>query len=70
MEIPADQAAAVLDQVRDILGYHVAKLTASVPLDQQMKALAFDCYTQGLIDGAQVGGRLPIDRVPLGGEPC
>ena len=66
MEIPGDQAAAIMEQVRDILGYHKAKMSGAVPLDEQFKALAFDCYTQGLIDGQQVGARMNFRNVVLG----
>jgi hypothetical protein len=58
MEVPAEHAAAVLDRIVDILGYHVAKIDGQRPLSDQMKSLAFDAYTQGLMDGARVGGRL------------
>lgn len=58
MEIPAEHAEHVLERVVDILGFHVANVSAAVPLAQQMKSLAFDAYTQGLIDGAQVGSKM------------
>jgi hypothetical protein len=54
MEIPADHAAAVEERLEDILGYHQAKLSGAVPVNQQMRSLAFDAYTQGLLDGAQI----------------
>lgn len=53
MDIPAAQAQALTEQIKDILGFHVERFSARTPVDQQMKALAFDCYTQGLLDGAQ-----------------
>lgn len=54
VDVPAAQAAAITEQIKDILGFHVERFSARVPVDQQMKALAFDCYTQGLLDGQQV----------------
>lgn len=54
VDIPADQAKAVLEQIGDVLGFHIESLNPRAPLADQMKALAFDCYLQGLMDGQQV----------------
>lgn len=43
-----------MKQLEDIIGYHVAMLSPKVPLEQQLKSLAFDCYTQGLLDRGQL----------------
>lgn len=51
---PAEQAEAAKAQIADIVAYHVASFSTTKDIDEQMKAVAFDCYVQGLLDGAQV----------------
>lgn len=58
VEVPKASADAVNDRIADIVGFHVSSLSPSVPLEQQLRALAFDCYSQGLFDGAQIESKV------------
>ena len=52
---PEEQAEVARAQIADIIALHVAKFSPTKDIDEQMRACAFDCYVQGLLDGAQVG---------------
>lgn len=60
IEVSEHQAKVVMERIVDIVGFHLATLSTAVPLDQQLKSLAFDCYTQGLLDGAQIGHGIAV----------
>lgn len=47
-------AAVARAQIEDIVALHIASFSATKDIDEQMRAVAFDCYVQGLIDGSQV----------------
>lgn len=64
MEAEAGWVKAVDEQLHDILGYHAATVDASRPLREQFRALARDCYLQGLLDGAKVRPR-DVRTAPL-----
>ena len=51
---PEEQAAHARAQIEDIVAYHIASFSPTRDIDEQMRAVAFDCYVQGLLDGAQV----------------
>lgn len=51
---PAEQAAIAQAQIADIVALHIAKFSATKDIDEQMRACAFDCYVQGLLDGNQL----------------
>lgn len=58
-EFPADQGEVARKQIEDIVAYHIASFSPTKDIDEQMKACAFDCYVQGLLDGAQVAKVMP-----------
>lgn len=59
----AEQAAAAQAQIADIVDYHVATFSVTKDIQEQMRGVAFDCYVQGLLDGAQVAPLVgSIDR--------
>jgi hypothetical protein len=51
---PQEQVDLVKPQFADIVEYHIGLFNAWRPMDEQMRALALDCYLQGAIDGAQI----------------
>lgn len=53
-QFPEADAAKAREQIADIVAYHIASFSPTKDIDEQMKAVAFDCYVQGLLDGAQV----------------
>lgn len=65
IDVPATSVAVVEERLALVLRLHVKRLNAAIPLADQMKSLAFDAYTQGLIDGAQVGQQQDIRNVVL-----
>lgn len=42
------------EQIADIVAWHIASFSPTKDIDEQMKAVAFSCYVQGLLDGSQV----------------
>lgn len=75
VNVPQDQVDTVEKQIRDVIALHMAQFSAHVSIESQMRSLALDCYTQGLLDGAQVGEGMErrataatrISNVPLTG---
>ena len=74
VKFPADQVEAAKAQFEDIVQYHMGKFSVTQDVDTQMRALALDCYIQGLIDGNQVApvvqqmtGDLRVTELPGGG---
>lgn len=55
MQVPGETAKVVDERIGEVLQLHIKRISAAVPLSQQMRSLAFDAYTQGLLDGAQIG---------------
>lgn len=51
---PVEDAAVAKAQIQDIVAYHAANFSPHKSFMDQMDALAFDCYVQGLIDGEQL----------------
>lgn len=51
---PVADAEVARQQIEDIIAFHLASFSPSKDIDQQMRAVSFDCYVQGLLDGAQV----------------
>ena len=42
------------EQLNEILAFHAANFNVRKPIDEQMKKLAFDAYTQGILDGQKL----------------
>lgn len=59
MTLTGEQARLLDDQVRLVVDYQLDKLNGYIPLRDQLKELARNCYLQGVLDGQQV-------RVPDG----
>lgn len=55
LPIPAENAAVAKRLIAPIVRAHVDSFTAYRGVKEQMEALAFDCYVQGLLDGHQCG---------------
>lgn len=55
VDIPRDKYETVRHRFYPIIRYRVDQLNHYKPLFEQLEELAFDCYTQGLIDGEQIG---------------
>lgn len=56
---PEEDAKHARAQIEDIVALHISKFSATRDFDEQMRAVAFDCYVQGLLDGFQVAKRMP-----------
>ena len=54
VSFPDEQAQVAKAQIQDIVAYHAGIHTPHKSFMDQMEALAFDCYVQGLIDGNQL----------------
>jgi hypothetical protein len=54
VKLPAEHVRTAEHQIEAIVRFHIVKFTAYLPMLDQMKSLAFDCYTQGLLDGTAV----------------
>lgn len=52
MEIPANQHDAIESRVRPRLNFLLDSPYLLINIQEKVEALAFDCYTQGLLDGA------------------
>lgn len=66
MPTTPEHVAQMDERTSDILGYHLCSLDVNRPLSDKFRALARDCYLQGLMDGSQLNKRKDIARVPLG----
>jgi hypothetical protein len=55
---PEAEAEVARKQIADIVDWHIASFTTSKDINEQMRAVAFDCYVQGLLDGAQVAPKV------------
>jgi len=65
---PEADAAKAREQIADICAWHIAKFTPTKDIDEQMRAVAFDCYVQGLLDGNQIPKVLDMPK-PQSGSP-
>lgn len=54
VKFPADAAAVALKQIEPIVRFHMEGFNAWSSIREQMERLAFDAYSQGLIDGNQI----------------
>jgi hypothetical protein len=57
MEIPREQTDAVMSRIEPLISFFLSRKYILHEIDDRVRNLARDCYTQGLIDGAQSFGR-------------
>jgi len=57
MDVPREHYEAIRHRFREIVQARADNFSGYRPLIDQLEELAFDCYTQGVLDGAQVGGK-------------
>ena len=54
IELTKPMIDAYNEQLNEILAFHAANFNVRKPIDEQMKKLAFDAYTQGILDGQKL----------------
>lgn len=54
IELTMPMIDAYNEQLNEILAFHAANFNVRKPIDEQMKKLAFDAYTQGVLDGQKL----------------
>lgn len=54
IELTKPMIEAYEEQLFEILAFHAAKFNSKISIDEQMKKLAFDAYTQGILDGQKL----------------
>ncbi len=66
VDVPRHCVKVVEDRLSPLLAARIRAFTVKLSIDEQMRMLAFDAYTQGLLDGAQIGQRPDVRNVILG----
>jgi len=54
IELTKPMIDAYNEQLAEILAFHAANFNVRKAIDEQMKKLAFDAYTQGVLDGQKL----------------
>lgn len=58
VEIPPEQSDAVMSRIETRIQYTLDQPYLLNEIEHSIISLAQDCYTQGLLDGAQVAARI------------